>query len=1148
MPGDFFDDRELERELADEFPTPLADVFDDLTFERTPRGQLAKVIDLFRVGVRLLAFYALAATAEDEPPPEALARLRKLLRQRLSEGDWIGLARETVRPFARTPAPFPIPEVAAVFFRPGTDQQAPGAAALERLLKTRNEWAHGVSGTEAEVEAIVDQCRPDLESMIGLLRWTARAPWFVADAPDTAAGGSPASGGRPVIEGRRLSGVTPRRGFRTIALTPGTGPAAGLTPETELVPGNVYVLGPAGPLCLSPLVQLLVPPAETTDEGEERGRSRRSSEESPELFLLETGGRREARLQAFPSGRELGSREAQEWLARRASAQEETEELGPRDVPMIDRLAECEELRRLLRRVMEDRRGQVLLIEGEAGIGKTKFTRFCREAVAPLGMRVMYGAYRDHAGGAWAGVREALDDLFGVEMLERDAVAVRIAGTLPELGYADSPAEASDLATFLTEFLRPSFRAGEQGPIGDADYMVGRIERFIRRASLHAPLLLILEDLHWADAESLALLLHLAAVLATDPARLMILATLRGADREANPALEDALQKMARFEGTVQRRAFSRLGENDTATLIEESLQAELDDKAAIYRLAEGNPLHVLSILRYLCSEELLETTASGWRVKSGVQLSEILPTTVREVIGLRVQRLVARDAEGPARRETLAWAAVAGRRFDAEILADAVREGAPHLYARLDAYLDDMLKAGLLRECAALPGDAIEFDHHLLREAVLADRDGPRAERARHRCVAQAKLRRVERGDQSLLPEVAHHFLEAREWVEAVRYHRLAGDAARTGLAFREAADFYEAAVGLLSQQPGLQLPAEEKAALYEAQAEALETLGRMDEALAAYRSAQEQIGDNPVRWAQNERSAAWLLARKGRLDEAAAACERARGMLEAASAELDMADVLRTLGYVEARRGRFEAAYNHLQRSLSIFQKADERERMALCYNALAHLYDARGDLDALLDTTQRQLAIREQLGNPAGVAKGLSSVAWALIRLGRDLEALPLLFRAAEVLERHQIDSFLPNVYHSLAEALLKCRRGEEARRYLERGIESARRVGEVATIAEFHCLLARQAAEERRAADARTQFEEALRVCAGTGLEPQQAQICLEFGAFLSQEGDLDQALQLCEQALAIRARLGTDGVGEAESAVALVREAMEKATK
>src|SRR5205823_405958 len=210
---------------------------------------------------------------------------------------------------------------------------------------------------------------------------------------------------------------------------------------------------------------------------------------------------------------------------------------------------------------------------------------------------------------------------------------------------------------------------------------------------------------------------------------------------------------------------------------------------------------------------------------------------------------------EGPARRETLAWAAAAGRRFDAEVLADAIGEGAPHLTARLDAHLDALLEAGFLRECPCLSGDVLEFDHHLLREVVLAQREGPRAERARHRHLAHAKLRRVERGEWDYLPEVAHHFLEAREWMEAARYHHRAGDAARDGLAFREAAGFYETAVRLLHEQSGLPIPSEEKTGLFEALGDALETLGRTDEALAARRTAQANAGADRVRWARNER-----------------------------------------------------------------------------------------------------------------------------------------------------------------------------------------------------------------------------------------------------------------------------------------------------
>src|SRR5262249_29867933 len=150
----------------------------------------------------------------------------------------------------------------------------------------------------------------------------------------------------------------------------------------------------------------------------------------------------------------------------------------------------------------------------------------------------------------------------------------------------------------------------------------------------------------------------------------------------------------------------------------------------------------------------------------------------------------------------------------------------------------DALIEAGLLRECPGLPGDVLEFDHHMLREAVLAEREGPRAERARHRHLAAAKLTPAEQGDRDLMAQGAHHFLEAGEWEQAVRYLKAAGDAARDRLAFREASALYESAARLLNEQPAIGTGPGERADLCEAQAEALETLGRLDEALTAYRA----------------------------------------------------------------------------------------------------------------------------------------------------------------------------------------------------------------------------------------------------------------------------------------------------------------------
>jgi tetratricopeptide (TPR) repeat protein len=489
-----------------------------------------------------------------------------------------------------------------------------------------------------------------------------------------------------------------------------------------------------------------------------------------------------------------------------------------------------------------------------------------------------------------------------------------------------------------------------------------------------------------------------------------------------------------------------------------------------------------------------------------------------------------------------LAWAAVAGRRFDAEVLAEAVQAGAPHLSGRLDAHLDTLLRAGLLHECPRLPGDMLEFRHDLLREVVLAEGAEEQEQRERHRCVGQVKQRLAECGDRSLLPEVAHHFLEARDWLEAVRYHKHAGDATRDSLAFREAASLYETAARLLSEKPGLALTPGERPELYESQAVALETLGRMDEALVAYRAAQAEVGEDRVRWARYEHSAAWFLSRKGQLDEAAAACERARDVLAPAGAELDLADALRMLGHVGTLRGQYEEAAANLQSALALYQRVGHRERLGRCYQTLAFLHSRRGDWQALLEATQQELAISEELGQPILVGQSLNNVAYTLVLLGRGEEALPLLLRAAEIFERHYVEKDLPNVYHSLAEAMLNCGRAKEAGPYLERGLESARRVGEVRTITEFHSLLARHRSATGCPDEARAQFEEAMRVCSASGLASQRAEICLEFAEFLLADGEPEEALRCCQEALAIRRRLGTEGVAEAADAVVRARKA------
>src|SRR5205823_13887090 len=105
---------------------------------------------------------------------------------------------------------------------------------------------------------------------------------------------------------------------------------------------------------------------------------------------------------------------------------------------------------------------------------------------------------------------------------------------------------------------------------------------------------------------------------------------------------------------------------------------------------------------------------------------------------------------------------------------------------------------------------------------------------------------------------------------------------------------------------------------------------------------------------------------------------------------------------------------AMTHLQNALAIYQQGEPSEGLARCYDYLAYLHQNRGELEAMLDATQRSREICEALGDPVSVGRALNNVAYVLILLGRDEEALPLLVRVAEIFERHHIEKDLPNVY--------------------------------------------------------------------------------------------------------------------------------------
>ena len=318
--------------------------------------------------------------------------------------------------------------------------------------------------------------------------------------------------------------------------------------------------------------------------------------------------------------------------------------------------------------------------------------------------------------------------------------------------------------------------------------VVGLLEQVAQRV----PVCVVLDDLHWADGQSVALLKHLVRTL--DREALQLIATYRDSDLGKDHPLSAVLADLRMVEG-VQRIALRGLGVDEVAQLMtvvagHELDQDGLDLAGQIAAETEGNPFFVGEILRGLSESGALSLDeASGrWRVDHSAGLG--LPESVREVIERRVERL------GEEAQEVLRFAAVIGRAFDLELLSHVVEveEG------RLLDHLEAAIAASLLSESTERVGE-FRFAHALINQTLYEGLGATRRARM-HQRVAQA-LEELHGADPPVqrLSELALHWRLAAVSVDrakAADYASRAGERALESLAPDEAVKLFTDALEL--------------------------------------------------------------------------------------------------------------------------------------------------------------------------------------------------------------------------------------------------------------------------------------------------------------------------------------------------------------
>lgn len=470
--------------------------------------------------------------------------------------------------------------------------------------------------------------------------------------------------------------------------------------------------------------------------------------------------------------------------------------------------------------------GRVLFVAGEAGIGKSRLVEELRSLIgrttpAPAWVEGHAASYAESI--PYWPFRELVRDWLELGT-EEPELRVRIAlrSRVEQLFGDRAPELYPYLGAMLDVGLEPeaAARLGELSPEALQYRTFEVVEAWLARLARDAPLVAVLEDLHWADPTSLQLAERLVGV--TEQAAVLLVITARPDPGHASWRVREAVSRefphrlreltLAPLSGDADRELLHGLVGPDT-------LPDDLQER--ILTVAEGNPFFLEELVRSLVDAGAIVQSGEGWSFDHRVPIE--VPPTVRRVILARVDRLP------PASRRVVTAGAVLGRQFSLPLLEAAIGD-----LSSLADSLHELQRLDLLREARRWPQPEYRFKHALIQEAVYLT--VVRAERRDLHGRAALWLEDHYAGrEEEVVGLLAHHWLAAEDPEKAILYLTRAGDQARQEYALDEAIDAYRSLLRLLEAEGRGQ----EMALVLFKLALALHTALRFEEADAAYRRA---------------------------------------------------------------------------------------------------------------------------------------------------------------------------------------------------------------------------------------------------------------------------------------------------------------------
>lgn len=797
--------------------------------------------------------------------------------------------------------------------------------------------------------------------------------------------------------------------------------------------------------------------------------------------------------------------------------------------PLVGRENEIELFRGLWAQVGEGQ-GTTLVVKGEPGIGKSRFLDEALRGVV-RDSRVLGTSCLEHLQGIpfapWIDVLSRLLGIGGQEGVKARtaAAAAALSRWAPDM---------NEFASLLNPLLSLSFTASEVVSSLDVQSRRERLFEIVTQlltASCSAQgQVLLMEDVHWADDSSLALMGHLADHIGA--ARLLLLVSTRAAD------------DLPELPPSATILSLGELSREDSLGLIRTSLDApDLPEAVAdaVHAKTRGNPLFLEEVIHSLRGPGVMARILDASSVAQAAELAALaIPDRVQ---GLLMSRL---DALPEDEREVLKVAAVVGREFGRSVLTGL--RSLPVEATALGPLLGNLDRAALIASTgggAVGGGAAFRFRHALLQEVVYDSL--PYAWRREiHGEVAAFLEAASEQPDHGLL---VHHYRQAgnkeRLRVNAVR----AAESSQAVYAFREAIDYLGIALGTVQAPTPPQ--ASLRSRLEELTGDCLESLARHDEAVESYVRARRRWASPSARAAAPTALAevaplSDLEAHASDLCRKIAMClerrhsdyRRALRWLEKAEEALPrgrtaLASRLQvTRGVIFFRLGRFEEALTHGERGLALARSDGDELLQAYALGMLVNPLVGLGLLQRSIETCLEAVALYEQAGDLAGQASGHGNLAACYQLVGNLRDSLVHQEISLELNRRLSYHTGVSIAHNNMAEVLLQLGQTAQAIEHLQEVVDAwEERKMPPALVGFAFVNLSKALLRRRELVEARRALEEGHRLLVHAKARGLLIEADLQGAKLLLSEGRLDEARSACQEVIGA-ARAAGAKVGEA----------------